>query len=91
MFQSLKEILSKFAVVVERADSKHLLRELPGRKCGCIKLHSGPCGNREAEITLYMKEKQSWYVKMQAVCFNEEAGFGFTPCSYLKGIEKCKS
>lgn len=38
-----------------------------------------------------MEEKQSWYVKMQAVCFNEEAGFGFTPCSYLKGIEKCKS
>ena len=52
---------------------------------------SGPCGNREAEIILYMKEKQSWYVKMQAVCFNEETGFGFTPCSYLKAIEKCKS
>lgn len=28
---------------------------------------------------------------MQAVCLNEEAGFGFTPCSYLKAIEKCKS
>lgn len=28
---------------------------------------------------------------MQAACFNEEAGFGFTPCSYLKAIEKCKS
>lgn len=55
------------------------------------KSHSGLCENREAEITLRMKEKQSWYVKMQAVCFNEEAGFGFAPRSYLKAIEKCKS
>lgn len=54
------------------------------------KLCSGPGGNQEAEIILHTKGKQYGYVKMQAVYFNEEAGFGFTPCSYLKAIEKCK-
>lgn len=70
--------------MVGRADSKHSLRELPGRNvAGSFHM--------EAEIILYMNEKQSWYVRKQTVCSNEEAGFGFTPCSYLKAIEKCKS
>lgn len=46
------------------ADSKHSLRELPGRDGAGSKSGSGSCGNWEAEIVLHMNEKQSGCVKM---------------------------